>query len=728
MEPGQSVTRQKAIEDARKTQASVLEECARTNKDPPLYVLTELIGKGSFGRVYKATRTGGAPNQLVAVKIINIEESDSASPRLADTFNEILKEVNTIKMLGQSGARNINHVLDTQLVGQSMWIVTEFCAGGSVATLMRPTEGLTEKWIIPILRETAEAIYWVHKQGIIHRDIKCANVLITDDGGVQLCDFGVAGVLDTKIDKRTTVTGTLHWMAPELFDPDPSYGTEIDIWAFGSMVYEVASGFPPNVTTAIDISTFGSQLKQHCPRLEGDKYSAQLKDLVAFCMVEDPKQRPSISDIQKHPYIADTAGRFPTASLSQLVKAYKLWESQGGIRNSLFFAGGARNLSDDHPSALRDEWRFDTNIFSNGPDDADLQAVYAAYGATVGFPAETLKPKPRRRMPPPQINPLRGPLEKIFDPNTISNYDENSRAFYGRENHNPPAEPVSDLPLRNSSQGANLRESLIDLDMSLDGSRLSRFADTGAPHLAIEPVTGHRRYSRPLSTDSQDLADPNRRTRDWTFPMMSPSMMSPSSADTEKPLPVPGDSGQSPRRKGLTISQDEPKRLSAVSLIDLDASEPGGFSDFSRPSTAHSNSASSVDSGSFDLERNTSGGAGTPPNPRQPSLYAPDGLSPDFAPGYQLGGTSQEGPAGAVPWNPRSLQTKPGEPVELPLAPAPPSTQVMHGLGSRDDVKDELLRLISSMADHLQYTDAAIKSHPVRRAACLSKGRLPSSS
>jgi len=83
-----------------------------------------------------------------------------------------------------------------------------------VSTLMRPTGGLAERWIIPILREVAEAIFWVHNQGIIHWDIKCANVLLTEAGGVQLCDFGVAGLLETRFDKRSTVTGTLQWWPP----------------------------------------------------------------------------------------------------------------------------------------------------------------------------------------------------------------------------------------------------------------------------------------------------------------------------------------------------------------------------------------------------------------------------------------------------------------------------------------------------------------------------------
>ena len=226
-----SATKQKAIQEARAVQSAVAEECADAGRDPPPYELLELIGRGSFGRVYKATTSiRSRQGQAVAVKIISIDDGDSLQPGRADTFSDILKEVHTLKLLGDSGAKNINTVIDTLLVGPTIWIITEYCAGGSVSILMRPTGGLTEKWIIPILREVAEAVYWVHKQGVIHLDIKCANVLITEAGGVQLCDFGVAGVLETKFDKRSTVTGTLQWMAPELFDSTVSYGSEVDIW------------------------------------------------------------------------------------------------------------------------------------------------------------------------------------------------------------------------------------------------------------------------------------------------------------------------------------------------------------------------------------------------------------------------------------------------------------------------------------------------------------------
>jgi serine/threonine protein kinase len=273
--------KQNAIDEAQRVQIAVARECADVGQDAPPYHLAELIGKGSFGRVYKAT--GAASGQAVAVKIISIDEGDSIQPGTSDTLGDILKEVSTLKLLSDSGAKNINTVIDTLLVGHTIWIVTEYCAGGSVSTLMRPTGGLAEQWIVPILREVAEAVSWVHKPGIFHRDIKCANVLVTEDEGVQLCDFGVAGIIKTKFDKRSTVTGTLHWMAPELFDETVSYGSEVDIWAFGSMAYEMATGLPPNARPVVDLSQFGSYLRQHCPRLTGDQYSSQLKGLVACC-------------------------------------------------------------------------------------------------------------------------------------------------------------------------------------------------------------------------------------------------------------------------------------------------------------------------------------------------------------------------------------------------------------------------------------------------------------
>jgi len=90
---------------------------------------------------------------------------------------------------------------------------------------------LEEKYIIPIARELAIGLKAIHEAGIIHRDIKAANVMIHEKGLLQIIDFGVAGILETSKNKRSTIVGTPHWMPPEMNklarSQELSYGTEV---------------------------------------------------------------------------------------------------------------------------------------------------------------------------------------------------------------------------------------------------------------------------------------------------------------------------------------------------------------------------------------------------------------------------------------------------------------------------------------------------------------------
>lgn len=824
-----SVTKQKAFEDAKKMQKAVVEACAKSGKDVPRYQLSELIGKGSFGRVYKATsQTSG---QLVAVKIIDIEESDTVNPKLADTYSDLLKEINALKLLSESGAKNVNHVIEALPVGQSMWMITEYCAGGSVATLMRPTApgGLQEKWIIPILREVAEALRWVHGQGIIHRDIKCANVLVTEVGDVQLCDFGVAGVIETKFDKRTTFIGTPHWMAPELFDQSASYGTEVDIWAFGSLVFEIASGLPPNVTDGIDFSRLGTHLKQHTPRLDGDRYSVGLKDLTSYCMQLDAAKRPTIEQVQRHKYIFKTEEAYPTSGLAHLVRAFKLWEAQGGDRRSLFSAGGAQGLPDLSSTAMAgDEWNFSTTaafdqqVFDNG----DAQDVYDVYGTNVDFSQqafdETSKPqKPKsRRRPPPQLPSVKAPLEKVFDPNTMSNYDDNSRAYYGRLFQ----APVSDLPLRDeSAPAADVRESLIDLDASLHVGDLSQFVDmetikAGDSRASIDYDLDDTPYPRPPLSDPADMKN-NRRTQDWKFPSLAappasanPDMFRfPLSTDVQTPdtgRPPLIHQATEPYQTSMGFSELAPSKASTIdtrasvgSLIDLDMSFADSGTDLTRPSTSHSDvgSISGSEMGGanpFELEKHASLYV-MPATVREPSIYVsddsdfstaladlpghssdsdsmpqappklqqseqtqyqqhtrenssvdlsvgtssrpyslsefadmdPEDMTPQPTSGLNMTSFSGSHQGFPLPQSHFISQQQQQQPLSdspdpykdddsaLPPLPIAPSSQVMQGQASAEDVKKELRRLAMSLSDHLSHANMYLSGLPLRRGS-----------
>ncbi|KAI1430044.1 putative serine/threonine protein kinase [Xylaria sp. FL1777] len=747
--PGHSASRQKAVEDAAKMQASVEEECTRSGKPVPGYHLTELIGKGSFGRVYKANDL--KTSNVVAVKIIDVEEQDTLNPKLQDTYSEFLKEINALRLLSDSGAKNVNTVIEALPVGQAMWMVTEYCAGGSVATLMQPTApgGLQEKWIVPILREVAVAIHWVHKQGIIHRDIKCANVLITEVGGVQLCDFGVAAMVETKFDKRTTFIGTLHWMAPELFDQNAQYGTEVDIWAFGSMVYEIASGLPPNVKSNIRLPQFGEYLREHLPRLTGDQYSENLKSLVAFCLEDDPTKRPSIEQIQQHPYILNTETRYSTSSLAALVKAYKLWEDRGGSRRSFVGLGAQAPADLDATSLAADEWNFSTTLAfdeqlqSERDGTSEIEAVRNVYGMGFDFPnfsgENTARPKAKgRRRPPPQaLAAMKAPLEKVFDPNTISNYDENSRAYYGRPMIPPPTEPpVSDLPLRDDSLHATLRESLIDLDASLDGADLSSFVDMGTikpapgpgPRASMDNSWSFSSAVEPLPHNRAPLSDPadlnnGRHAPDWSWPTSIP----PASANPEfshfhfseerprllhhdtEPAMLPSQGYE------LEVPRSGNDRMSVGSLIDLDMSMPEpNAPELARPSTSHSDVASITGSemsgvGPFDLERHASVYAPLPLTTREPSIY----VSEDSEYAQRLARVTQPEPEDS-PDHPENDNYG----IQLPFV-EPPALHVLEGRASGAEVVEEMRRLIGSLGEHLSMIGEQVSEMEPRRAGGL---------
>jgi serine/threonine protein kinase len=532
---------------------------------------------------------------------------------------------------------------------------------------MKPTApgGLQEKWIIPILREVAEAIKWVHQAGIIHRDIKCnspfsprvhepdfnipgANVLITEQGGLQLCDFGVAGIIENKLDKRSTVIGTPHWMAPELFAATPSYGKEVDIWAFGSMMFEIATGLPPNVANGIPYERLGSHLKQNVPRLEGGDYSNDLRDLVAFCLEEIPSSRPTIEQVQKHTYIWNTSSRYPASTLSYLVRAFKMWEDHGGSRKSLFMMGGAQGPSEGSSNAVADdEWNFSTTAAFDQEvsRESTAQDVYEAYGAAVElddmFAEETSRPTQpqklsRRRPPPEALARLPAPLEKIFDPNTLSNYKDNSHSQYGESMQTLS----SDLPLRDDTAQTSIRDTMIDLGGHDSDTGLSNFPNmdtikaarrSGLEESEDEYTSTLQNFSRPALSDPADV-NTNRRTQDWKFPTMAPPASAdgelsrfPSSFDIPRPTMTPGSGG----RPALVHHPTEPvgaafggnllastqntlERLSMrESLIDLDMSMPDVVAAFARPSTANSDAGSTTSeqmtSGNpFELERHTS--------------------------------------------------------------------------------------------------------------------------
>ena len=656
--------KQRAVQDAKDMYQAVLRNCERTNTPIPPFEFFELIGKGGSGRVYKCKdKTTG---NLVAVKIISVDDVDYFADPLDkdDTIRDFRKEVKILNQLKDSQAKNVNMIHDAFDLQQQLWIVCDYCTGGSVRTLMRARPagrpGLEEKFIIPIARELAVAMKSVHNLEIIHRDIKCTNVYITETGEIQLGDFGIVGVMDDGNSKRRTVIGTPHYMPREMLASSRSnqtheaYGQEVDVWSFGCSVYEMATGNPPNPTMHPD--TLARALA-NAPRLEGGDHSVELRDFVAFCLNSDPRQRPTSDAVLKHPYIADSQRQYPTSSLIELIANYKLWEYGGGIRQSLFMPGGAAAPapSTDGDPRPEEEVEFDDWNFSTS--DGFNEALGKRFSQMVsmqhpnGFP---LQAHAGSGLPPINTRDLT-PLEKVQEVHKELSANRGERSLERLFNdstapyelHTPTDDPIrsiiDDLPLRNT---APTREStiMIDLDSVVD-------MENNVPAINFDfGDTIKARSSRvPSGTDDDDndfqyvQSDEDRekratldwkfpsqnqrpQTMEWTFPKTEPK--EPEDPDGKMGLPSTGDGGDLPPglrpmfmhattepigqfrdfvlpTPQLPSASASPVRDSMRPMIDLDfgLADP---SEIIRPSTATSATGSTMTdmtSGNpFDLE------------------------------------------------------------------------------------------------------------------------------
>lgn len=277
------------------------------------WLLVGELGDGSFSRVYKAEHR--ATGRLAAAKICELKNEDE------------LQDLNVeIDILSICRHKNIVELIEAYYYESRLWMLIEFCEGGAVDSIMSELEKpLTEPQIKYICHELCQGLSFLHKNKVIHRDIKAGNVLLTLSGEVKIADFGVSAKNKYTLQKRDSFIGTPYWMAPETIQcetlRDNPYDYKADIWSLGITLIEFAQRDPPHHDMS-PVRVLLKIQKGEAPKLDfPSRWSKEFSHFLSLCLNKDPEQRPTADQLLEHPFICDATEVKPVRDLISEFKA-----------------------------------------------------------------------------------------------------------------------------------------------------------------------------------------------------------------------------------------------------------------------------------------------------------------------------------------------------------------------------------------------------------------------
>lgn len=267
------------------------------------YALLEVIGKGAYGTVYKGIwREVG---HHVAVKRVSRKR---LSP---DEETALQTEILLFKNLKDQYIVNYIEAVDDPH-SNYLDIVMEYVEGGSLFNIIQSIRKSLEKGarvfdepvVAHFIRQVVLGLRYLHKQGVVHRDIKGANILVTKESHVKLADFGVSSTKPGNDLSESTnpmeVAGSPNWMAPEIINLE-GYSTASDIWSLGCTMVELLTGFPPYHELA-DFAALFRIVQDDCPPIPSN-LSADCDDFLRKCFNKDVNTRASADDLLAHRWL-----------------------------------------------------------------------------------------------------------------------------------------------------------------------------------------------------------------------------------------------------------------------------------------------------------------------------------------------------------------------------------------------------------------------------------------
>uniref|UniRef100_A0A1I8IG81 non-specific serine/threonine protein kinase n=1 Tax=Macrostomum lignano TaxID=282301 RepID=A0A1I8IG81_9PLAT len=279
------------------------------------YSMQKLLGTGATSKVYRAI-CPARNNAEIAIKVVNLDSSSVS-------MDELHRETQGMKKLRHE---NIVAYYGSFIEDKFLFILMDLCERSLLDVINKVkvarsiAHGVFEEHTIAtIVREVLKGLQYIHENGLVHRDIKCGNILLKNDGSVQIADFGVTAFINTNPltglsvnpVSRHTFVGTPCWMAPEVMEQRQyGYTTKADIWSLGITALELVTGsapyakFPPLKVIILTLNNDPPNLAS--VEEKPGQYSAyghKFRKFVSACLVRNDSERPSAKQMLQHPFI-----------------------------------------------------------------------------------------------------------------------------------------------------------------------------------------------------------------------------------------------------------------------------------------------------------------------------------------------------------------------------------------------------------------------------------------
>ena len=248
------------------------------------YSFDSILGRGGMGVVIKAQ--DNVLHRPVAIKLLNEElRHNEEAQRI------FLTEARSLATLSHP---NLVGVHDVVTFENHVVMISEFVQGKSLEERLKAKGPMSQKVVVRVGIQLAQALAYMHKQGMIHRDIKPANMMVQKDGNLKVIDFGLARSLEDIANKGTRLRGTPAYMAPEQLVGDALTGS-LDLYQTGVTLYELLTGtlpFQGGDITFAHVHREPDPIETHLPTI-----NPNLGRLIMQCLAKDPKQRPASAEL-----------------------------------------------------------------------------------------------------------------------------------------------------------------------------------------------------------------------------------------------------------------------------------------------------------------------------------------------------------------------------------------------------------------------------------------------